>query len=243
MSLMVGPIAEGERAGGVENLRRGFLLLLGASMISLVVELPVMPARARPLEAGVAAFVMWGLMAGFLVIVLLILAVLSWVFRIVGWGKLCRGWDRKFYCYVRTILVLLPVLGIVIVIAAIVMVVAEILTLGPAMGVLVLERAKGLVIYLLLGVVLVAASFVIEGVALLDFSYVLKSMLLRGGGALYIAAYVLSVLDSVVGTLRPASVVKTAFSISSSILAVASAFVLYWAFRVVEKVERGEEGA
>lgn len=224
---------ERERAEGFENLRRGFLLLSVASAINLVLVLlslsiHIEEARATAVPRSLA---LWGLVAGLLAIALFILGVLSWVFRIIGWGKLCKGVGKKFYCHVRTILVLLPILGAVVAAATIALLVVEVLSLGPAVGVLGLERAKGLIVYFVLGAVLVTVSFVIEGVALLDLSYVLGSALLGKASMLYVAAHILSALGSLVGTLRLAPIVKSAFGALAPTLALLSASMLYWALR------------
>jgi len=230
---MASPTAERERIGGIENLRRGFLLLFGASAIDLFLALFSLSAYIRGARATAVprSLAVWGLAAGLLALTLFILGILSWVFRIIGWGKLCRGVGKRFYCYVRIILVLLPILGTIVVAATIALLIVKMLSLGPTMSVWELEKAKGLVIYFALGLALMTASFIIEGVALLDFSYVLESRLLRNGGALYIVANVLSVLNSVTGMLKFAPIVKSVFNILSSILAVVSALMLYWALR------------
>ncbi len=240
-------MSERDKIDGLKNLGRGFLLLVVASALSLVMTLTsqMMVGQVRPTPTIPRTLLVQVLVIGFLGFLLLILYIVSWILRIIGWGGICRGVGKKFYCYTRILLIVLPVLGVAIMIGAAMLMAMEIFTLGvPTTPIKPkgLEKWGG---FFLLGAVLITVAFLVEGVALLDSSYVFASKLLRNGAFLYIAAQVFSILTGVINQLlaAPLEVATTALNVAGQILGLVSALIVYWALRGVLSVEREGEGA
>lgn len=168
-------------------------------------------AELGELLSAVAVLMVVGVLA-------LILSIVAWVLKVLGWGNLCKARLRKFYCLTRLIVLGAPIAGVLLILAGVLTVFFSAFS-SVATGLEPLLFEEGMVAgvsgYVIAGVVVMAAGNVFEGVASLDLGLLTKERVLAIGSLLYLAAVVVSVLSQ---ASRALGGISSAVSLVSNML-------------------------
>jgi len=160
---------------------------------------------------------------GVLGLVTLILAIVSWIFRVLGWSAICRTGLKKFYCITKWAALLLPIIAVILLLVGMVYAFQKILA-TPQFGVPTLEGLGPLIIAAAAAALLTTVASLIEGVALLDLGMIGANLVLEAGSVLYLIATVGGVIWQAV---------SGGFSISFAPRSASAASILTMVLRLV----------
>lgn len=176
---------------GAIRLRNAFMLGLTSSLTSLILMVvnPGGEILASLSSRGIAVL---------LTIVILgmatfILAIASWIYRVLGWGSLCKASIKRFYCYTRIAIIVLPAAGTLLTIVGSVALSFQVMAGGPQAESAIESLPKGLMLAIHVGAVVFVTGFIMEGLSLLDMSLIYGRRILTAGSILYLLAQVLSI--------------------------------------------------
>ncbi|MEM4548150.1 MAG: hypothetical protein QXP94_05515 [Thermofilaceae archaeon] len=180
-----------EVARGLARLRNASLIRAAYAALSLALQ-PLASAwlvwdgsAITPESlAQLIAFAGLAIIIGFLIAVL---AVASWILRVLAWGSVCKAKLKTFYCVTRMIVLAAPIIGLLVIIGGAVDAVLRTMISGgliePAMSAL----PETLFLYILTGVLIMATADFFEAVATLDLSLLYKVGILKVASILYLA--------------------------------------------------------
>ncbi len=212
---------------GFKRIRQGFLLLIPSSVIGLIVAPLTSPRDFLELGPGVIAYLIF---IGILGMVSAILVIASWILRIVGWGNICGAGIKRFYCYTRLLLIVLPIVGVAISIIGGIIYGIQVFTSGlEYVGQTLFPPT--LLAVIIAGSLIITAGFLVEGVSLLDISYIYGRGMLRIASILYLLSLVVSTVLSIFSTTQ-AVFGATWMGLLSNTLQLVSSITLYIGLRV-----------
>lgn len=152
-------------------------------------------------EALVSMLPLLGILivVGLLVIVV---ALASWVLRVLGWGSLCRSKQGRFYCITRIVVLAAPIIGTLIMIAGAVVVALQ-LALAPSFGRLLPGGLpEGALSVILIGSVVTASADIFEAVATLDLGQLFNVRLLTIASLVFLASSLLGAASTTAQQLQ-----------------------------------------
>jgi len=127
----------------------------------------------------------------------MILSLTIWVFKILGWGYLCKLKIKNFYCWTRLAILIFPILGLL---AMIIVFITVFLNNPSYIYQLNFDSNKELRLILFFTAIFFSVGYIFESVAIYDLSIVYKNKTLKYGSIMYLLAVIISPIISMNST-------------------------------------------
>ncbi|OYT27120.1 MAG: hypothetical protein B6U95_06605 [Thermofilum sp. ex4484_82] len=185
---------------GFGRLKNAFMLealtaLLGiiTSVISLLYTGNLQIEELSPEHLG------YFIIIAILGLILALTAIISWIFKILGWGSICKTNFKKFYCYTRLAIIILPIIGISMTMIAGFIIGLQLTVSGhQASPEEIAESVPATVkVIAVLGSIIASTGFVIEAISLFDISIIYSEPMLKIGSIIYITSLAASIFQQV----------------------------------------------
>ncbi|OYT61983.1 MAG: hypothetical protein B6U69_02570 [Thermofilum sp. ex4484_15] len=174
---------------GITKIRKAFLMQMFSYLISLITLLSLANLRLTPpanLE-DITSKLPYIAAIGLALLTLFIVALISWIYKIMGWGDLCKSsLGRKFYCIVRICIIALPIISFAL---------AIIIGVEATFKALIQGTVTQMVYpgFTSLVNTIFYSTFIIEGIALLDLYLKYGPAYLGMGSILYLIFTIIGV--------------------------------------------------
>ncbi|OYT31565.1 MAG: hypothetical protein B6U94_02705 [Thermofilum sp. ex4484_79] len=147
---------------------------------------------------------------------ILILELIAWALKIIGWGRICSTRIKKFYCWTRLALIIFPIIGML---ASFVGFLVIFLRQPLSMGVgNIAKREKSFETIGIIGGLIFSLGYLFEAVGLYDFSLIYRNSILRVGSILYIISIAVSPISSLIEATTVKSLLNNSLHFISSFL-------------------------
>jgi len=205
---------------GLNRLRVSAILGVMVSLFSLVIS-----SLPGGLVGGEGRLMFSLLLVGAILIlglILLVVIVAAWVYKVLGWSSMCKSGMRRFYCLTRLVVLVCPVVAVVLMIAGGIAIAFRLLSEQLIEKVptepweIVRASPTGLTL-IIGGIVALISTMVVEGVAILDLGMLMGERVLLLGAIAYLASTLLSAVGQAFPQY-PMSTLSNAASLAAYIL-------------------------
>ena len=180
---------------GLGKLRNSFICQAMASVISIAFYVAIRGSPPPIQETGLPALspevLTYLALLAILGLGLLLLLVISWIYKVLGWGDICKAGLKRFYCYTKLGVLFLPILGIMfMLVTSLVAGLRALSSPTEPVGLSAWSWVSNL------GLALISSGLVFDGVSLLDFYHREREAPLGIGCPLYLTYLLLTPLAS-----------------------------------------------